>query len=159
MKTNILILSTLIALLSPLLVGGFIPFQPVAHALSTSDPPVPLLLAKEQEVRQFFDKYVERYTKMDIEGFLSLFSLKARQNQKDGLPEMRMIYTDLFDRSRSLQFSVEDMKIEIYQNAVETKARYSVTQVLKEGGDKKVWKGERPLGFGQRRKEADNHLY
>jgi len=142
MKTNILILTTLIALLSPLLVGGFMPFQPVAHALSASDPSVPLLIAKEQEVRQFFDKYVERYNKMDTEGFLSLFSLKARQNQKDGLPEMRMIYADLFNRSQSLQISVEDMKIEIYQNGVETKARYSVTQVLKEGGEKKVWKGD-----------------
>jgi ketosteroid isomerase-like protein len=142
MKTNILILSTLIALLSSLFVGGFIPFQPVADALSASDRPVPLLIAKEQEVRQFFDKYVERYTKMDTEGFLSLFSLKARQNQKDGLPEIRMIYADLFSRSQSLQISVEDMKIEIYQNAVETKARYSVSQVLKEGGEKKVWKGD-----------------
>jgi hypothetical protein len=142
MKTNILILSTLIALLSPLLVGGFIPFQPVAHALSASDPPVPLLIAKEQEVREFFDKYVERYNKMDIEGFLSLFSLKARQNQMDKLPEMRMIYADLFNRSRSLQISVQDMKIEIYQNAVETKARYSVSQVSKEGGEKRIWKGD-----------------
>ena len=142
MKTNILILTTLIALLSLLLVGEFIPFQPVARALSASDPSAPLLLAKEQEVREFFAKYVERYAKMDIEGFLSLFSLKARQNQKDGLPEIRTIYTDLFDRSRSLQFSVEDMKIEIYQNAVEAKARYSVSQVLKEGGEKKVWKGD-----------------
>jgi ketosteroid isomerase-like protein len=142
MKTNILILNTLIALLSPLFVGGFIPFQPVAHALAASDPSVPLLIAKEQEVRQFFDKYVERYTKMDTEGFLSLFSLKARQNQMDKLPEIRTMYTDLFNRSRSLQISFEDMKIEIYQNAVETKARYSVSQVLKEGGEKKVWKGD-----------------
>ncbi|MGB7572354.1 MAG: hypothetical protein WBN53_00715 [Thermodesulfobacteriota bacterium] len=142
MKTNILILTTLIALLSLLFIGEFIPFEPVARALSASDPSAPLLLAKEQEVREFFAKYVERYAKMDIEGFLSLFSFKARQNQKDGLPEIRTIYTDLFDRSRSLQFSVEDMKIEIYQNAVEAKARYSVSQVLKEGGEKKVWKGD-----------------
>jgi ketosteroid isomerase-like protein len=125
-----------------LLVGTQIPSQIVVPNLSAANRSPAPLIATEQEVRQFFDKYVERYTKMDTEGFLSLFSLKARQNQKDGLPEIRMIYADLFNRSQSLQISVEDMKIEIYQNAVETKARYSVSQVSKEGGEKRVWKGD-----------------
>ena len=125
-----------------LLVGTQIPSQIVVPNLSAANRSPAPLIATEQEVRQFFDKYVERYTKMDTEGFLSLFSLKARQNQKDGLPEMRMVYADLFNRSRSLQISVEDMKIEIYQNAVDVKAHYAVNQVLKEGGEKKVWKGD-----------------
>jgi hypothetical protein len=33
------------------------------------------------------------------------------------------------------------MKIEIYQNAAEVKARYSVNQVLKKGEEKRVLKG------------------
>jgi len=33
------------------------------------------------------------------------------------------------------------MKIGIYPNAAEVKARYSVNQVLKEGGEKRVLKG------------------
>jgi hypothetical protein len=99
-------------------------------------------MATEQEVRVFFAQYIERYNKMELEDFLMLFSLKAKQNQRDGLPEIRMIYTTLFNRSESLQLSVEDMKIEIYENAVEMKARYSVNQVLKEGGGKRVWKGD-----------------
>jgi len=33
------------------------------------------------------------------------------------------------------------MKIEIYQNAAEVKARYVIAQVLKKGGEKKVLKG------------------
>jgi hypothetical protein len=41
----------------------------------------------------------------------------------------------------SLQNSIEDMKVEIYQNAAEVKARYSVSQVLKKGGEKRVLKG------------------
>jgi hypothetical protein len=41
----------------------------------------------------------------------------------------------------SLQNSIEDMKIEIYQNAAEVKARYVVAQELKKGGEKKVLKG------------------
>jgi hypothetical protein len=34
------------------------------------------------------------------------------------------------------------MKIEIYQNAVEAKARYEIEQLMKIGGEKKVWRGQ-----------------
>ncbi len=125
-----------------LLAGTQVPAQMAVPNLSAQDPSLAGLVATEQEVREFFAHYIERYNKRDIEEFLLLFSLKAKQNQRDGLPEIRMIYTALFNRSSSLQLSLEDMKIGIYQNAVEVKARYSVNQVLKEGGGKKVWKGD-----------------
>jgi ketosteroid isomerase-like protein len=124
------------------LVGSQIPFQRVVPDLSAANPSHPSLIATEQEVRAFFNQYIDRYNKRDIEEFLSLFSLRAKQNQRDGLPEIRMIYTNLFNRSESLHLSVEDMKIQIYQNAVEMKGRYTVNQVLKEGEGKKVWKGD-----------------
>ena len=125
-----------------LLIGTQIPSQMVVPNLSAANPSLPPLVATEQEVRGFFAQYIERYNKRELEEFLMLFSLRVKQNQRDGLPEIRMIYTTLFNRSQSLQLSVEDMKIEIYQNAVEMKARYSVNQVMKEGGGKKVWKGD-----------------
>jgi hypothetical protein len=138
MKSTVFVLWTLTALLVPLSLHHSIPFRSVAVALSASKPS---LVATEQEVRGFFDQYVDRYNKMDADGFLWLFSLKAKQNQRDGLPEIRAIYSNFFRQTLSLQNSIEDMKIEIYQNAVEVKARYSVNQVLKIGGEKKVWKG------------------
>jgi hypothetical protein len=52
-----------------------------------------------------------------------------------------MLYADFFDQSISLQNSIEGMKIEIYQNAVEVKARYVIGQVLKKGGERRVLKG------------------
>jgi len=125
-----------------LLAGTQIPSQLIVPEVAAADPSLPSLIAKEQEVRAFFSQYIERYNKKELEEFLSLFSLRARQNQQDGLPEIRLIYTNLFNRSRSLQLSLEDMKIEIYQNAVEVRARYLVNQVLKEGGAKKFWKGD-----------------
>jgi len=125
-----------------LLVGTQIPSQWVVPDVAAANPSLPPLIAKEQEVRGFFNQYIERYNKRELEEFLSLFSLRARQNQQDLLPEIRTIYTALFNRSQSLQLSVEEMKIEIYQNAVEVRARYSVNQVLKEGGEKKFWKGD-----------------
>jgi len=122
-----------------LLIGAQIPSHRVVPdvAADTSPP----LIAKEHEVREFLSQYLERYNKREIEEFLSLFSLKARQNQQDGVPEIRLLYSEFFNEMISVHNSIEDMKIEIYQNAAEVKARFSVNQVLKKGGEKKVLKG------------------
>jgi hypothetical protein len=141
MKSTLLILCILTAWVLPLSLHEFLPVQSVPEARGAAKPSAPPLMAKEQEVRGFFDQYIERYNKMDIEGFLWLFSPKARQNQQNGLPEIRKIYSDYFGQMVSLQNSFENMKIEIYQNAVEVRARYSVNQVLKKGGEKRVLKG------------------
>jgi curved DNA-binding protein CbpA len=101
----------------------------------------PSLLATEEEVQQFFAHYMERYQQKDMDGFLSLFSSKAIQNQKDGLERIKWIYGNFFNQSEKLQYRLEEMKIEIYQNGVEVKASYEVDQILKKGGEKKIWMG------------------
>ena len=105
--------------------------------VSASPPP----FVKEEEVKRFFSNYIDRYTRKDTDGFLSFFSSKAVQNQKDGLKGIREIYTKYFGQSQELRYAVEGMKIEIYQNAVEVKARFRVDQKLKVSGEDKVWKG------------------
>jgi hypothetical protein len=137
MKTILLTVSVIFLLL----VRTPICSQMVVQNLSAATPALPSLIATEQEVRRFFDQYVERYKQRDLDGFLSFFSSKTIQNQQDGLPEMRKLYADVFNRSQELQISIEDMKIEIYQNAVDVKAHYAVNQVLKERGEKRFWKG------------------
>ncbi len=107
--------------------------------IQTSLPP---LIATEGEVNQFLVNYVDRYTRRDLDGFLSLFSSKAVQNRKDGPERIRTIYTNYFNESQKIQYQMEDTKIEIYQNGAEVKARYEVNQILKKGGEKKVWKGD-----------------
>jgi len=102
---------------------------------------LPPPIATEEEVKKLFDHYVERYNKKDIQGFLSLFSPKAIQNQKDALNGIRRIYENFFYQSQELRYSVEDMRVEIYQNAVEVKARYEVDQILTIDGERKIWKG------------------
>jgi hypothetical protein len=101
----------------------------------------PSLLATEEEARKFFNNYIERYTRMDIEGFLSLFSSKAVQNQKDGLEGIRKIYANFFNQSKEVGYHSQDIKIEIYQIAIDVKARYEIEQILKVGAEKKVWRG------------------
>ena len=101
----------------------------------------PPLLATEDEVKKFFNNYVNFYDRKDAKGILSLFSAKAIQNQKDGLEEIRKIYADFFSEGQGIHFSLQDMKIEIYQNAVEVKARYEIEQIVRETVEKEVWRG------------------
>ncbi|MGQ9646962.1 MAG: DnaJ domain-containing protein [Thermodesulfobacteriota bacterium] len=102
---------------------------------------LPPAIATEEEVGDFFQRYIDRYNKKDIDGFLSLFSPKAVQNQRDGLEGIRRIYENFFYQSLELRYSVEEMSVEIYQNAVEVKGRYQVDQISRIGGERKVWKG------------------
>ena len=115
--------------------------QPVARDLSSSPPPLPSLIATESEVKDFFDKYIERYGRKDIDGLLWLFSSKAVQNEKDGLPEIREAYSDFFKKSQRLDYRLEDFKMEIYQNAAEVKARFRIQQILTKGGGERVYQG------------------
>ena len=100
------------------------------------------LMATEEEVRQFIANYMERYNQKDIDGFLSLFSPKAIQNQRDGFDEIRKIYSNFFDESQELRYHMEDTKIEIFQNAVKARSLYEVDQIVKKSGEEKVWRGE-----------------
>ena len=105
-------------------------------------PVLPPLLAKEEEVRRFFAEYIDRYTKKDIHGFLSVFSSKVVQNQRDGLEAIKNIYSRFLNQSDELRYHLDDMKIEIYQNVVEVKARYKLDQILEKQGSEKIWRGE-----------------
>ena len=113
----------------------------VARDLFASSPSLPPLVATEKEVQQFFANYIECYTRKDLEGFLSLFSPKALQNQRDGMERIREVYASFFNVSQEIRYRTEDMKIGVYQNAVEVKARYEIDQTLKKKG-KKIWQGQ-----------------
>ena len=101
----------------------------------------PSLIASEEEVKRFFANYIERYNRRDIDGFLSLFSLEAIQNQKDGLEGIRRIYDNFFSQSRIIRYHLDDLKMEIRHNAVEAEARYQIDQISNNEGEKKIWQG------------------
>ncbi len=130
----------LLVLVLPGLIYSVLFTQPFARDLSSS-PSSPPLIAAESEIKDFFDKYVERYRSKDIEGLLLLFSLKALQNQRDGLPEIRQAYRDFFKESQRLDYRLEDFKMEIYQNAAEVKARFRIQQILTKGEGERVFQG------------------
>ena len=141
MKFNILKSRILLALVLCGLIHTAMLTQSVARDLSSSPPPLSPLIATESEVKVFFDKYIERYSRKDIDGFLWLFSLKALQNQKNGLPEIRQAYNEFFKKSQELDYRLEDFKIEIYQNAAEVKAQFRIQQILTKGEGERVFQG------------------
>jgi hypothetical protein len=98
-------------------------------------------IADETEINRFLDDYRDRYIQRDTPHFLQMFSLNAAQNQKQKMDDIRRIYEAFFNQSKDLHYLIEDVSIEIYQNAVEVNARYKVDQTLKKGGEKKLWKG------------------
>lgn len=100
------------------------------------------LVAREEEIKEFFDNYMKRVNQKDLDGFISLFSLKAIQNQQSGLEEIRNNYANFFNQSQENRFQMDDVKVEIYENAVEVKAHYEWDQTLKKGGPIKTWRGK-----------------
>jgi hypothetical protein len=106
----------------------------------------------KEEARQFLEHYKNRYTQKDIEGFISLFSFKAIQNERDGFNDIRKMYSDFFNQSQELRYHLEVIKIEIhkealifglfYESAISVEAHYTVDQTVKKTGNKKVWEGD-----------------
>jgi len=127
-----------ISMFFPFLMGQ-LQSQTNTPRLFVSDASSPPLIAKEEEVNQFFDKYEALYKRKDINAFLSLFSSKAVQNHKDGIDNIKRIYADFFNQSDELQYRTK-RKMEIYQNAVEVKGSYEIDQLNKRG-ERKAWSG------------------
>ncbi len=142
METIILTILTISLGLVPLQAETESPFRLATHDLPVLHASSSRLIATEQEVEGFFDSYIERYTKKDTEGFLWLFSLNAIQNQTDGLPAIREIYNNFFSQARTIRCHFENRRVEIYENAVEVRARYEIEQILKLNGEKKILKGQ-----------------
>ena len=53
----------------------------------------------------------------------------------------RKIYANFFNQSYEIRYRIEDVRIDVHQNDVEVKARYKLDQILKKGGERKVWRG------------------
>ena len=113
--------------------------QPAETRLA--DHSKPSLVASEEEVRAFFGNYTMIYNQKNIEGFLSSFSPQAVQNQTDKYEEIKRIYTRFFRQSAELSYHIEGLKIEVYENGAEAKAQFQVEQVLRAGGEIKMWEG------------------
>jgi curved DNA-binding protein CbpA/ketosteroid isomerase-like protein len=97
-------------------------------------------IAKDEEIKKFLANYVDRYNRRDINGFMSFFSNRAIQNQKDGLEGIKKIYFTFFNQSLQIRYRLSDLKIEIYQNGINASAQYELDQLAR-NGRRNVFKG------------------
>ena len=112
------------------------------NARIASLPTPPPAIASEQEVRDFFANYVIRYNRKEVEKFISFFSPKAVQNQKDDVSRIQKTTQDFFDQLEAVRYQLAISKIEPHQDRVEVRAQYELEGILMKGRKSQTWKGQ-----------------
>jgi len=102
----------------------------------------PSAIASDQEVRNFFDNYLVRYNRKEPRGFISLFSARAIQNQKDDVETIRKTYENFFAQMESVNYQIAITGIEPRQDQVEVKAQYELEGIVAKGRKMQTWKGQ-----------------
>jgi hypothetical protein len=102
----------------------------------------PSAIASDLEVRNFFDNYLVKYNRKEINGFIALFSAKAIQNQKDDVEKIRKTYENFFDQMESVNYEIAITGIEPKQDKLEVKAQYVLEGIVAKGRRMQTWKGQ-----------------
>jgi hypothetical protein len=101
----------------------------------------PSAIASDLEVRNFFENYLVRYNRKEINSFIALFSGKAIQNQKDDIGKIRKAYENFFDQMESVRYQIAITGIEPKQDRLEVKAQYELEGIVAKGRKMQNWKG------------------
>jgi hypothetical protein len=102
----------------------------------------PSAIASDLEVRTFFENYLVKYNRKEINSFISLFSAKAIQNQKDDIEKIRKTYENFFAQMESVNYQIAITGIEPKQDRLEVKAQYELEGVVAKGRKMQTWKGQ-----------------
>jgi hypothetical protein len=102
----------------------------------------PSAIASDLEVRNFFDNYLVKYNRKEINGFIALFSAKAIQNKKDDVEKIRRTYESFFAQMESINYQIAISGIEPKQDKLEVKAHYVLEGIVAKGRRVQTWKGQ-----------------
>ena len=102
----------------------------------------PSAIASDLEVRNFFDNYLVKYNRKEINSFIALFSVKAIQNQKDDVEKIRKTYENFFAQMESVNYQIAITGIEAKQDRLEVKAQYALEGIVAKGRKMQTWKGQ-----------------
>jgi len=102
----------------------------------------PAAIASDLEVRNFFDNYLVKYNRKEINSFIALFSAKAIQNQKDDVEKIRKTYENFFAQMESVNYQIAITGIEPKQDRLEVKAQYTLEGIVAKGRKMQTWKGQ-----------------
>jgi len=112
---------------------------PLTTRAQVSSPAIPEAVT-EEEVRLFIDDYTKRFTKMDLEAYMDLFSSEAVENRALPYADIRLAYRRTIQGSHSIQYDVKIYSTQTYEKSAFASGRYQITQILK-GGGVKTFKG------------------
>jgi len=102
----------------------------------------PSAIASDLEVRNFFENYLVKYNRKDVNSFISLFSAKAIQNKKDDVEKIRRTYENFFSQMESVNYQIAISDIEPKQDRLEVKAQYVLEGIVARGRRVQTWKGQ-----------------
>jgi hypothetical protein len=102
----------------------------------------PSAIASDLEVRIFFENYLVKYNRKDLNNFISLFSAKAIQNKKDDVGKIRRTYENFFAQMESVNYQIAITEIEPKQDRLEVKAQYELEGIVTKGRRLQTWKGQ-----------------
>lgn len=88
---------------------------------------------REAEVRQFIENYARRFSEMNLEVYMALFSKEALENRTLPYADIREAYRKTIEGSHTLSMNV---KLQVVKSDGETafaSGRYQITQLLKMG--------------------------
>jgi len=127
-----------IAIIFVLIVSSFVPLSlgaQMAGALGAPDA------ITEEEVRQFIDKYVDRYKAMDIDLFMELFSRKGVENRMLPYADIRASYRETFAWSNQFLYHLTIYSIQTYTQRAFVTGRYKMIQTHKQGNKMIIFQG------------------
>jgi hypothetical protein len=104
-------------------------------------PPGTVDAIREEEVRQFIDKYIDRYKAMDLALFMELFSRKGVENRMLPYADIRATHQKTFAESNQFLCHVTIYSIQPRAQSAFVTGRYKMIQTLKKGNKMKIFQG------------------
>ncbi len=87
-----------------------------------------------EESRQFIDEYKARFTKLELDPFMGLFSKRAVENRMLPYTDIRDAYRRTIGNARSIVYNLKIYSIQTYTESAYVRGRYEIIQTLKRGG-------------------------
>ena len=124
-----------------LLLVIFGPLLPIAlEAQSPGGPGAPDMIM-EEEVRQFIDKYVDRYKAKDLDLYMELYSGKSVENRMLSYADIRSQYQKVFAESDQLLYQITLYSVQTRGQRAFVTGRYKAIQTLKGGNMMRTFRG------------------
>jgi hypothetical protein len=120
----------------------FILIIPLSTTAQVSTPPEVTRVIPVEEVQKFIVEYKVRFMKMDLDGFMSLFSKEATENRMIPYDDIREAYHRTIAYSKSIVYDLEIYQIQTYAQRAFVTGHFKIIQALKSGSKKRVFQGD-----------------